>query len=406
MESTEPSEAYGGTHVSEAGGRGHNEVAETTPQSAPPRQRVQPTGEPRLHIAQLAPPWIPIPPPGYGGIEFVLQLLCEAQVEQGHDVELFCAPGSHSRAKVHTLLDSPHPENIGVALFEADHVARAFERIEEAARDGNPFDVIHDHSGYTALAMADRIDLPLVHTVHGPFDDGTKPYYAVQGRKGSLVCISKAQAGQAPHGANVRSVVYNPIDIDSWPMGYEKQDYLLWLGRIVPEKGPHRAINVARMTGRPLVLAGNVQPRYERFFATQVQPHIDGDQIRYVGEVGGARKQRLFADAFAFLMPIRWPEPFGLVMVESLAAGTPVLAFGHGAAPEIVEHGVNGFLVQDEEEMAAAVERCGDIDPLACRRSAERFAPDRVAGGYETVYREALAGAGRRARTAATAAHA
>src|SRR3954454_4199293 len=380
------SEAYDGRREGRDGL--HNEVSETAPASAPERERAERSG-PRLRIAQLAPPWIPVPPPGYGGIEFVLQLLCDALVEHGHDVELFCAPGSRSNAKVRTLLDAPHPENIGVALFEADHVARAFALFDEAARDGQPFDVVHDHSGYTALAMADRLDYPVVHTVHGPFDDGTKPYYSAQGSKGALVCISRSQASEAPRGANVHSVVYNPIDIDSWPMGYETQDYLLWLGRLVPEKGPQRAINVARMTRRPLVIAGNVQPRYERFFATQVQPHIDGEQIRYVGEVSGARKQRLFANAFAFLMPIRWPEPFGLVMVESLAAGTPVLAFPHGAAPEIVEHGVNGFLVKDEEEMAAMVERCAEIDPLACRRSAERFAPDRVAAGYEAAYRDA-----------------
>jgi glycosyltransferase involved in cell wall biosynthesis len=400
VDATDASEAYDRRQAGGGDGREHNEVAETAPISAPERERAERTDEPRLRIAMLAPPWIPIPPPGYGGIEFVLQLLCDALVKQGHDVELFCAPGSSSSAKVRPLLDAPHPENIGVALFEADHVARAFALIEDAARDGEPFDVVHDHSGYTALAMADRLDYPLVHTVHGPFDDDTKPYYSVNGSKGALICISNAQAGEAPQGANVHSVVHNPIDIDSWPVGYHKQDYLLWLGRMVPEKGPHRAIEVARAAGRPLILAGNVQPRYERFFATQVQPHIDGDRIRYVGEVGGARKQRLFADAFAFLMPISWPEPFGLVMVEALAAGTPVLAFAHGAAPEIVEHGVNGFLVQDEQAMAAVVERAGELEPLRCRRTAERFAPDRVAHGYEAAYRDALAGTGRAPRTA------
>src|SRR5256885_7275802 len=151
---------------------------------------------------------------------------------------------------------------------------------------------------------------------------------------------------------------------------------------MVPEKGPHIPPQVPRDPGRPITLPGNVQPRYDRFFATQVQPHLDGENIRYVGEVGGAGKQRLFADAFAFLMPIRWPEPFGLVMVEALAAGTPVLAFAHGAAPEIVEHGVNGFLVQDEEEMARVVEGAGELEPLQCRRGAERFAPHPRAHGY------------------------
>jgi glycosyltransferase involved in cell wall biosynthesis len=291
----------------------------------------------------LAPPWIPVPPPGYGGIEFVVALLCDALVEHGHELDLYCAPGSSSKATVHPVLDTPHPEHIERSLFEADHVARAFAAIDAEARAGRPFAIVHDHCGFTPLAMADRLDTPLVHTVHAPFDHDTTPYYAVHGRKGRPVCISRSQASAAPEQAQVASVIHNPIDVDSWPVGYYEQDYLLWVGRMVEEKGPHRAIAIAKEVGRPLILAGPVQPGHERFFSTQVEPHIDGELIRYVGEVGGARKQRLFADAFAFLMPIRWPEPFGMVMVEALAAGTPVLAFAHGAAPEIIVHAVNGF---------------------------------------------------------------
>jgi glycosyltransferase involved in cell wall biosynthesis len=356
------------------------------------REPVERTKERRLRIAMLAPPWIPIPPPGYGGIEFVVALLSDALVEQGHEVELFCTPGSSSKAKVHPLLERPHPEKIERALIEADHVACALAAIDAATRAGRPFDVLHDHCGYTTLAMADRQSTPVVHTVHGPFDHDTTPYYARHGHKGHLVCISRSQASMAPEGAAVAAVIYNPIDVDSWPVGYRKEDYLLFVARMVEEKGPHRAIRVAQAVGRPLVLAGPVQPGHERFFANEIEPHIDGQQIRYVGEVGGVRKQRLFADAFAFLMPIRWPEPFGLVMVEALAAGTPVLAFAHGAAPEIIDHGVNGFLCQDEHEMANVVEQAAGIDPMRCRQTAaERFAPDRVAAAYEAVYRETIA---------------
>jgi glycosyltransferase involved in cell wall biosynthesis len=289
---------------------------------------------------------------------------------------------------VRPLLDAPHPDSIERALFEADHVGRAFDAIEGAE---TPFDLVHDHSGYMALAMANRLGLPLVHTVHGPFDNDTTPYYDRHGAKGRLVCISHSQARMAPAGAGPPGVVHNPIDVASWPVGHHKEPWLLWVGRFVPEKGPQRAIAVAQEAGRPLVLAGTVQPRYERFFANEIQPHIDGTTIRFVGEVGGARKQRLFADASAFLMPIRWPEPFGMVMVEALAAGTPVLAFAQGAATEIIEHGVNGFLCNDEHEMAALVEPAGSLDPGACRASAERFSPDRVAAGYEAVYAEAVA---------------
>jgi glycosyltransferase involved in cell wall biosynthesis len=371
--------------------RGHNVVQYARPGSAPSRKLVEPTSEQRLHVAVLAPPWIPVPPPGYGGIEFVVALLCDALVELNHDVELFCAPGSRSRATVRPLLDEAHPESIERSLFEADHVGRAFRAIDAAADTGTPFDVVHDHCGYTPLAMADRLDAPLVHTVHGPFDRDTDPFYAVNGHNGSVVCISRAQAGMAPGPGIVDGVVHNPIDIDDWPLGLEKEDYLLWVGRFVAEKGPQRAIRVAKSVGRRLILAGVVQPRQERFFAEEIQPLLDGEQITYIGEVGGARKQRLFADAYAFLMPIRWPEPFGMVMVEAMAAGTPVLAFPEGAAPEVVEHGVSGFLVGDEDEMAAMVPEAGHLDPLQVRRSAERFAPDRIAAGYEQVYRQAAA---------------
>jgi glycosyltransferase involved in cell wall biosynthesis len=347
-------------------------------------------GARRLRIAVLAPPWIAIPPPGYGGIEEVVALLADALVERGHDVELFCAPGSTSKATVRPLLERAHPESIGRALFEADHVARAFEAFDKVAREGGSFEVVHDHSGFTALAMADRLGTPLVHTLHMAFNDETNPFYASHGSKGNLVAISHAQARSAAQGIPIAAVAHNPIDVESWPVGHHKQEWLLWIGRFAPEKGPQRAIRVAREAQRPLVLAGVVQPGHERFFADEIQPHIDGTSVRFVGEVGGARKQRLFADAFAFLMPIRWPEPFGMVMVEALAAGTPVLAFREGAAPEIVENGATGFLVRDEHEMAAAVEKAGGLDPVRCRQGAERFAPDRVAAHYEIAFHRAI----------------
>ncbi|MDX6587633.1 MAG: hypothetical protein QOI31_2106 [Solirubrobacterales bacterium] len=366
--------------------RQHNVMPRSARTDRPPPEQV----ERPVRVAMLAPPWIPIPPPGYGGIEEVLALLCDALVDRGNDVTLFCAPGSSSKATVRTLLPTVHPEAIERSLFEADHVARAFDAIDEAAGTGAPFELVHDHCGYTGLAMANRLSTPHVYTVHGPFDEDTSIFYDQHGWKTRLVCISRSQAGFAPPGANVAGVVYNPMNVDAWPLGLYKQDYLLWLGRFVPEKGPQRAIRVAQLTGRPLVLAGVVQPRFERFFATEIEPHIDGERIRFVGEVGGVRKQQLFADASAFLMPITWPEPFGMVMVESLAAGTPVLAFPNGAAPEIVEHGRNGFLVNDEDAMAAMVAQIDEIDPQECRRSAHRFSPDSVAAGYEAVYHETI----------------
>jgi glycosyltransferase involved in cell wall biosynthesis len=350
------------------------------------------TGVDRLRVAVLAPPWIPVPPPGYGGIEAVVDLLCEALVACGHDVTLFASPGSRSAARVRSPLEAAHPDEIGSSLYESDHVASAWGEIDLASEHGKPFDVVHDHSGFTALAMADRVSAPVVHTVHGPFDQTTNHFYQRHGHKARLVAISHSQAKSAPAGVLVADVVANPIAVDRWPLRTEKQDYLLWVGRMHPTKGAHRAINAARLAGRRLVLAGPIQPGQEKYYKELVEPHIDGCTVHYVGEVAGRAKQELFANAAGFLMPVRWREPFGMVMVEALACGTPVIAFPEGAASEIVLDGQNGFLVANETEMALAVKRLGSIDPYRCRASvADRYDMSVTAAGYERAYRHAIA---------------
>jgi glycosyltransferase involved in cell wall biosynthesis len=347
----------------------------------------------RLRVALLAPPWLPVPPSGYGGIESVVALLADALLARGHDVDLLAATGSRSAATVVPLLDRPYPREIGASVIEADHVARAFAHIERCALTGRPFDVVHDHAGWVALAMADRLPVPMLHTVHGSFDAHATRFYAAHGHKAALTCLSHAQAATRPEGVYVHDVVPNPIDVDDWPVDVPKQDYLLWVGRFTPEKGPHRAIRVARATGLPLVLAGPVQRGQERFFAEAIEPHVDGTHVRYIGEIGGRRKQELFAAARAFLMPIRWPEPFGMVMVEAMAAGTPVIAFAEGSAREVVEPGRSGVLVADEESMADAVRELGWLDPAECRASArERFSPECVAARYERAYKRLVRG--------------
>ncbi|MGD0198334.1 MAG: glycosyltransferase family 4 protein [Solirubrobacteraceae bacterium] len=339
----------------------------------------------------LAPPWISVPPPGYGGIEAVVAILTRELVRRGHDVTLYAAPGSTSEARVHTLLDAAHPEAIERALFEADHVSRAFAAIDQAARHDRPFDIVHDHCGFTAFAMADRLSVPLVHTLHGPFTPETAAFYSHHAAKAHVVAISQAQRALAPTDLDVVAVVPNPIDAAQWPLVTEKQPYLLWIGRMTAEKGPHRAIAVARLAGMRLVLAGPVQRGQQSFFEREVAPHIDGEQITYVGEVAGRQKTELFANAHALLMPIRWPEPFGMVMLEAMVCGTPVLSFAEGAAVEIVLQGKTGFLVADEDEMARACARVSLIDPAGCRAAVvERCDAGAVARGYEDVYRTAI----------------
>ena len=237
-----------------------------------------------LRIAMLAPPWISVPAPGYGGVESVVSTLTEALVRHGHEVTLLCAPGSRSSARVVTLLDEARPDEIERSLYEADHVARAFAVVDRAPLDER-FDVVHDHCGFTALAMADRIETPVLHTLHGQFTASTAAFYAHHGDKATLVGISRAQLASAPIGLRTAGVIPNPIDLRAWPLREGKGDYVLWIGRMTAVKGPHRAIAAARIAGVPLILAGVVQPGQQAFFDSEVAPHIDGERVRFVGEV-------------------------------------------------------------------------------------------------------------------------
>ncbi len=349
-----------------------------------------------LRIAMLAPPWISVPSPGYGGVGSVVSALTEALVGRGHDVTLFCAPGSTSRAKVVSLLERAHPGETERARHESDHVAAAFDGIDGGGR--GQFDIVHDHCSFTGLAMANRIDTPLLHTLHGAFTADTAAFYARHAHKAAIVGISRAQLDLAPPELRPIASIPNPIDVRSWPLQERKGDYLLWIGRITAEKGPHRAIAAARAVDVPLVLAGVVQPGNQAFFDREIAPHVDGTRVQFVGEVGGSVKRSLFARARGLLMPIRWEEPFGMVMIEALACGTPVIAFPEGAARELVTEGVTGFLVKDERAMAVAIGGLPRIDPRVCRAWVSRHCgADVVAAAYERTYQSVAAPDGTRA---------
>ncbi len=200
----------------------------------------------RYRIAMLAPPWLPVPPPGYGGIEHVVGLLCDGLVRRGHDITLFAAPGSRSSAVVQQVLPDCYPDRIERALHEVDHVARVFDAVDRAAATDAPYDLIHDHCGFTAFAMADRIATPVLHTLHGPFTAETRDFYRQHASKAQAVAISADQAAAAPANLRIAAVIPNPVDAATWPVATAKRDYVLWIGRITEEKGPHLAIAAAQ----------------------------------------------------------------------------------------------------------------------------------------------------------------
>ncbi len=336
----------------------------------------------------LAPPWIAIPPSGYGGIETVIAILVDALVAREHEVTLFAAPGSSSAGRTESMLDEEVPDEIGAAQHEADHVAAAFDAIE-AARPR--FDVVHDHCGHVGLAMADRLHMPLVHTEHGPFDDAARSFYERHGHRALIVGLSRSQLSAAPTTAHVFGAIPNPLDTTEWRPGPPKGDHVLWLGRFSETKGAHHAIAAARRADVPLILAGVVQPGQQDYFDRCIAPHVDGRRVCFAGEVGGERKRELLAGARALLMPITWDEPFGMVMVEAMGCGTPVISFPRGAATELVEDGRSGFLVDDLEGMAQAIEPAARLDPAACRERAIALCdPQQVARRYEEAYVTAI----------------
>ncbi len=340
-----------------------------------------------MKIAMLAPPWIKIPPAGYGGIEWVVHYLSDAMVERGHDVTLFAPGSSVTRARLVSTFPGEMPDRIGQTMYEVKQVASCFA---QAAG----FDVIHDHSGFAAVPFASLIETPVVHTLHGPFSVDICSFYETFRDSAHLVAISEYQRSCCP-GLRYAGTVYNPIDISDWPFRNrdEKEDYLLAFGRLCAEKGFHTAIEVAKRTGNKLIIAGAVQQVYRDYYETVIRPQVDGDQIRFVGEVSLTEKWNLFSKARAFLFPIQWPEPFGLVMIEAMACGTPVLAFPEGSVPEVVSDGVTGFVVSSVEQMIDRLGKIDEIDPGACRQYVrDKFSVARAADGYEKIYAD-VAGA-------------
>ncbi len=337
-----------------------------------------------LRIAVVAPPWFELPPEGYGGTESVVADLVDQLVERGHDVTLV-ASGRHRTNAQHfvQIYETPPSELLGNPMPEVQAAA-----VTAAALADLDVDVVHDHSLAGPLLARTR-DVPTVVTLHGPSTGPNGKYFETLGDTVDIVAISGAQQRLNPR-LNWAGVVPNGIDVASFPFSDRKDDFVLWLGRFSPDKGAHLAIEGARAVGRRIVLAGKLnEPDEREYFEEAVRPLLGrhrGVVAEYVGEADAVLKRELFSRAACLAFPIQWEEPFGMVMVEALACGTPVAAIGRGSVPEVLEHGVSGIVVQDPSAFPGALERATELSPAACRRHAEeRFDLPVMAAGYERV---------------------
>ena len=344
-----------------------------------------------MRIGLIAPPWIPVPPVAYGGTEAVVDYLARGLVAQGHDVQLFTV-GESTCPVPRDFLHGRTAVPMGDSGQEAAHVLAAYESLADV-------DIIHDHTVLGPLLALRAIPQtpPVVVTHHSVFSPVNVRIFTEIARSADVVAISHAQARTAG-SVPVTAVVHHGIDLDVYTEGPGGGDYLLFVGRMCADKGVHTALRVARASGHRLVMASKMREADERaYFEDEVRPLMGADDELLI-EAPLEDRLALLHGATALVNPIAWPEPFGLVMAEALAAGTPVLAFPAGAAPEIVENGITGFLCRDEIDMGAAVGAAGQLDRAACRRSAERrFGMDRMAGDYARVYQQILDGRPRRA---------
>jgi glycosyltransferase involved in cell wall biosynthesis len=338
-----------------------------------------------MKIAQVSPLWEQVPPPTYGGIELVVSRLTDELVRRGHDVTLFASGDSQTLAK----LEAVSPRAVRLDPDVKEHLIYELLAPSQVYQQAGDFDIIHSHVGIWALSLAHLVSTPTVHTLHGRFTKDNSKLFS-QHPTQPYVSISNAQRQLS---LNYISTVYNGLYPEEYPFVAQPQDppYLAFLGRFSPEKGPQHAIAIAKQTGWRLKMAGKVDTVDTKFFEAEIAPQIDGQQIEFLGEVNHTEKAELLGNAAITLFPITWHEPFGLVMIESMAAGTPVIGINLGSVPEVIDHGKTGFVCQTYEEMAAMIPAALKLDRQTCREHVEnKFSVTQMVDGYEAVYNQVL----------------
>jgi glycosyltransferase involved in cell wall biosynthesis len=336
-----------------------------------------------MRIGLISPPWLPVPPPGYGGTEAVVDCLARGLVAAGHDV-LLVAPGD-SGCPVPQVNPIPvaATAQMGESEVELGYVVRAYAGLCGV-------EVVHDHTLAGPLYAGRPPHLPVVATNHGSFSGCYADIYRAAAERAHVVAISTHHASTA-RGIRITRVIRHGIDVDDVPVGEGDGGYVVFLGRMSPDKGVREALVAARQAGVRLVLAGRLRPVEQEYFAQEVEPLL-GPAAEFIGEVDSVRRNELLGAATALLNPLQWEEPFGLVMIESLACGTPVVATPMGAVPEIVDDGVTGFIRTGQDGLASALHRVAALDRKACRRAAEeRFSTERMVAEHLRLYQEVSA---------------
>lgn len=342
-----------------------------------------PRREQSVRIAIVAPPWLPVPPPAYGGTENVLDTLARGLTQAGHEVVLCTTGDSTCPVARSSVFDRAIGVGSGSSVDEIRHVIHAYAAIQDA-------DVVHDHTLVGPLYSATFPELPVVTTNHGPFSADLIDLYRALAPRVPVIAISRHHASTAA-GVPIAAVVHHGVNLDDVPLGDGGGGYAVFLGRMHPGKAPHVAARIAREAGVPLRIAAKMhEPQEREYFEAMVQPLLGAD-VTYVGEVDRREKLELLGAATCLVNPIAWPEPFGMVMIEALACGTPVLTTPFGAAPEIVEEGVVGFVRSGASALASALEQIGEIDRTACRRRVEtHFSMQAMVAKHLVVYERAV----------------